>query len=583
MAKTKIFISSVQQEFALERQLLHDYILADPLLGRFFEPFLFERLPATDQRLDAIYLKEVENSHIYLGLFGKSYGFEDANGISPTEREFDKATELHKTRLIYLTKDDAHERHSKENALIQNAQAFLVRKQFSTIDELKFSVYASLVNYLIDKEIIRTGPFDATLNPKATLDDIDENKVRIFVQVARSNRGFPLQEFAPIQDILTHLNLSNGQRVTNAAVLLFGKEPQRFFINSEVRCAHFHGHIVEKPIPSYKVFKGDVFELVDQALDFVLSKLDYAVGTRSDDTSIPGKYEVPKEIISEAIVNAIAHRDYTENGSVQVMLFRDRIEIVNPGALPMGWSVDKLNKPYPSVPFNPLLAEPMYLKGYIERMGTGTGDIIRVALQSNLKQPIFEQNDDFKTTLFRPNLEILHPHHPLSTPQAPPKFPLSSIELKNLLKALDGEMSRSEIQEILGLRDTKNFRENYIEPTLKEDFIQMSHPENPNHPQQKYSLTAKGQLVLKNIIEGRNEYLNEGVKINIEGANENVLAELQHLYRIISSAEGKKAIELNELINKSLATTERYLKILRENNLIEFVGAPKTGGYYIKK
>lgn len=208
-------------------------------------------------------------------------------------------------------------------------------------------------------------------------------------------------------------------------------------------------------------------------------------------------------------------------------------------------------------------------------------------LFGNLKQPIFEQNDDFKTTLFRPNIEILHPHHPLSTPQAPPKFPLSSIELKNLLKALDGEMSRSETQEILGLRDPKNFRENYIKPALKEDVIQMGHPENPNHPEQKYCLTAKGQLVLKNIIEGRNEYLNEGVnegvKINIEGANENVLAELQHLYSIISSAEGKKAIELNELIHKSLATTERYLKILRENNLIEFVGAPKTGGYYIKK
>ena len=100
MPKTKIFISSVQVEFAEERQALYDYILADPLLGRFFEPFLFERLPATDQRADTIYLREVEHSHIYLGLFGKKYGFEDAKGVSPTEREFDKASELHKTRLI---------------------------------------------------------------------------------------------------------------------------------------------------------------------------------------------------------------------------------------------------------------------------------------------------------------------------------------------------------------------------------------------------------------------------------------------------------------------------------------------------
>ena len=295
MAKKRIFISSVQAEFATERQVLHDYILADPLIGRFFEPFLFEQLPATDQRADAVYLKEVGNSDIYLGIFGCQYGFEDTEGVSPTEREFDQATQLHKTRLIYLSNHTSSQRNAKENELISKAQAFLVRKRFSTVDELKAAVYASLVNYLIEKEIIRTGPFDATFHPTATLNDIDEEKVKDFVRVARHKRGFPLQETATVQDIFIHLNLIDENRITNAALLLFGKTPQRFFINSEVRCAHFHGTIVEKPIPSYKVFKGDVFELVDQAVDFVLSKLDYSVGTRSNETSIPGEYKYPKK------------------------------------------------------------------------------------------------------------------------------------------------------------------------------------------------------------------------------------------------------------------------------------------------
>lgn len=87
-------------------------------------------------------------------------------------------------------------------------------------------------------------------------------------------------------------------KITNAAILLFGKEPQRYFLNTEVRCVYFHGAIVEKPIPSYKVFKGDVFELVDQSVDFVLSKLNYAIGTRSEETAIPGKHEIPKEMIA---------------------------------------------------------------------------------------------------------------------------------------------------------------------------------------------------------------------------------------------------------------------------------------------
>ncbi|MBU3661315.1 MAG: hypothetical protein FGM14_15710 [Flavobacteriales bacterium] len=79
------------------------------------------------------------------------------------------------------------------------------------------------------------------------------------------------------------------------------------------------------------------------------------------------------------------------------------------------------------------------------------------------------------------------------------------------------------------------------------------------------------------------EGVNEGVNLKIEGVNEGVLLELNYLYNTIVNQEGKKAVELNTLVNKSLATTERYLKILREQGYIEFRGASKTGGYFIKK
>jgi predicted HTH transcriptional regulator len=280
---------------------------------------------------------------------------------------------------------------------------------------------------------------------------------------------------------------------------LFGKDPQRFFINSEVRCVYFHGTIVEKPIPSYKVFKGDVFELVDQATDFVLSKLDYSIGTRSQEVSIPGKYEIPKEIVAEAIVNAVAHRDYTNNGSVQVMLFSDRLEVVNPGALPLGWTIEKLKGLHTSVPANPLLAEPMYLKGYIERLGTGTADIIRIAKENKLKEPDFEQNEDFKTTIYRPTTDQLPTKYRPSTDQVPLKFPSSSVEVRNLLKVMQGEMSRKEIQELLELKHSANFRENYLEPALADEVIEMKYLDSPNHPKQKYLVTEKGNEIRNSI------------------------------------------------------------------------------------
>lgn len=499
MPKTKIFISSVQAEFAEERQMLFEYILSDPMLGRFFDPFLFERLPAIDQRTDTIYLNEVQQCPVYLGLLGTKYGFEDAEGISPTEREFDHATLHHKTRLIFLTSHNAQERNDKQNAFIQKAQLALIRKRFATIDELKTAVYASLVNYLIEKELIRVGPFDASLDPSATLEDIDESKVRDFVKTARAKRGFKLQESAAIEDVLVHLNLMKENRITNAAILLFGKEPQRFFINSEVRCVHFHGTIVEKPIPSYKVFKGDVFELVDQAVDFVLSKLDYSVGTRSQEISIPGKYEIPKEIVTEAIVNAVAHRDYTNNGSIQVMLFSDRLEVINPGALPLGWTIEKLKTLHTSVPANPLLAEPMYLKGYIERLGTGTADIIRIARENNLQEPDFEQKDEFKAILYRPSSAQIPTELRPSTDQVPQNLRSTSVEVRNLLKVMEGEMSRKEMQQALELKHEGNFRENYLEPALADAIIEMKYPNSPNHPKQKYLITEKGIEIKKQL------------------------------------------------------------------------------------
>ena len=84
MKPLRIFISSVQKEFASERLALRDYLAGDPLMRRFFEVFLFEDVPASDRRADDLYLDEVTRCNIYLGLFGNDYGFEDEKGVSPT-------------------------------------------------------------------------------------------------------------------------------------------------------------------------------------------------------------------------------------------------------------------------------------------------------------------------------------------------------------------------------------------------------------------------------------------------------------------------------------------------------------------
>ncbi|HAQ61456.1 TPA: transcriptional regulator, partial [Candidatus Delongbacteria bacterium] len=323
----RIFISSVQSEFSKERKMLYDYISKDDMLSKFFLPFIFEKHPAKGDTVKKVYLDEVSKSDIYLGLFGKDYGFEDEEGISPTEREYDQAAKLKKTRLIFIKDVNEEHRNTKEKKLIVKSEKSVVRKKFSSAMELKASVYSALVRYLEDNGQIRTGPFDATFHPEATLDDLDPEKITNFIRKARYERRFPLPIETPPEILLAHLNLLKNDRLTNAAILLFGKQPQRFFLSSEVKCAQFYGYTVEKPIPAHQVYKGTVFEMADQAVDFVLSRIDLWVGTRAETNAVPTRYEIPREAILEAIVNAVVHRDYTSNASVQVMLFRDRLEV----------------------------------------------------------------------------------------------------------------------------------------------------------------------------------------------------------------------------------------------------------------
>ena len=461
MRRIKIFISSVQSEFSEERMMLCHYIRTDVLLGKFFEPFIFEEVPANTFPVTHVYLKEVEQCDIYLGLYGNLYGYEDEEGISPTEREYDLATLLHKSRLIFIKSIDEDNRHPKENALIKKVERDIVRKTFVDIEGLRTSVYASLIRYLEEKEYIRWKPFDASCDNGATLDDLDEDKMKRFIQMARSKRNFPLSVETPPVTLLTHLDLIDEKmRIANAALLLFGKKPQKFFIASEVKCVQFYGDVVEKPIPAYQIYRGDVFELVDQATSFVMSRIDNWVGTRSEgeNAAVPTHPELPMDAVKEAMVNAICHRDYTSNASVQVMLFRNRLEVWNPGVLPYGLTVQKLQGPHKSLPANPLLADPMYWNGYIEKVGTGTEDIINKCREYGLKTPEFHQEEDFRVVIWRAGEEQNTPKRSKAIQSDPKRSkaiqsdPEKIERLIGLIKEAP-TISRAELAERLGISE----------------------------------------------------------------------------------------------------------------------------------
>lgn len=509
MKRIRIFISSVQSEFSEERAILGQYIRTDALLGKFFETFLFEDVPANEASPQQVYLGEVEISDIYLGLYGNKYGYEDADGVSPTEREYDRAAELHKTRLIFIKSIGEANRHPKETALIKKVERDIVRKTFVDVEGLRTSVYASLVRYLEEKEYIRWQPFDAAFDSNATLEDLDEDKMHDFIVQARAKRGFSLAENSSPEKLLTHLSLMDERgRISNSAVLLFGKRPQRFFITSEVKCVQFFGNVVEKPLPAYQICRGTLFDMIDQATAFVMDRVDLAVGTRSegDTASVPTNYELPPDAVKEAIVNAVAHRDYTSNGSVQVMLFRNRLEVWNPGQLPYGLTVNKLLGPHKSLPANPLIADPLFWSGYVDKVGTGTEDIVNLCKDKGLKMPEYHQEEDFRVVIWRQNSEKGSSEEPSmdqvttklspSSHQVVAKLSSSIPVLFELLRKMANPMSAREMREFCGQKDHTYFKKNVIDPLIELGVVEMTQPDSPNSPKQRYRLTEAGKGLL---------------------------------------------------------------------------------------
>jgi predicted HTH transcriptional regulator len=276
------------------------------------------------------------------------------------------------------------------------------KRRFGSVPELTATLYASLVDHLERSGLLRTRPLDTSACSQATLADLSEEKLRWFLRRARQERQFALAQNTALPKVLAHLNLIDAGHPTYAAILLFGKQPQKFLISSEVKCLHFHGTEVQKPIPSYQIYRGTVFDLVDQSIDFVMSKIARTVGTRAQGPEAPVGYELPREAVAEAIVNAVVHRDYTSNASVQVMLFNDRLEVWNPGELPPPLTMEQLRLPHASIPHNPLVADPFFLAHYIEKVGSGTLDMIARCRAAGLPEPAFEQRSgQFVTTVWR--------------------------------------------------------------------------------------------------------------------------------------------------------------------------------------
>jgi ATP-dependent DNA helicase RecG len=187
-------------------------------------------------------------------------------------------------------------------------------------------------------------------------DDLDAGLIRKVAETIRERRGYAIDPGRKPAKVLERLGLVQAGLFTNAALVLFGKNPAEWYPQTRVRAARFQGSDRTEFIDN-KVFEGSLFSLVESLVSFMQSHIPVASRFDRNDVQRRDLLAYPLPAIREAIVNALVHRDYSAfDGGMSVAVYDGRIEFWNSGSLPDEMTVDDLRTTHPSRPINPDIA-----------------------------------------------------------------------------------------------------------------------------------------------------------------------------------------------------------------------------------
>ena len=318
--------------------------------------------------------------------------------------------------------------------------------------------------------------FDSVPCPRCNIDEeLDKKNFKQFLLASAISGSVSPQQI--LNNLQTFDELG---AIKNGGVLFFGQQPEAFFPQAIVRCVRFKGttkvHIIDD-----KTYGGPLYQQYIQAEAWVKDKLEVAyiiegTGPRKE------IWEIPLTVFKEAIINALSHRDYYEQGAVTMIeVYDDRVEISNPGGLLSGVKKDFGRK---SMTRNPLIFGLFTRMDLVEQVASGIPRMHEEMQGAGLPEPIFSTDGGFFTVEFKR-----------------PK---------------------------------------------KDDIVNV-------------------------IVNPDNVIVNDKESIK------------KTIFELITNKEGLSASDIAKLIDRSWRTTMRYLNLLKKENKIEFRGAPKNGGYYIKQ
>ncbi len=240
--------------------------------------------------------------------------------------------------------------------------------------------------------------WDDVIEDRATIDDIDFETIYRFLKDSKMKERMPNVEGLSEIEILDKLHLAENKALKRSAIILFGKDPNKFYPNICLKIGRFGDS--DTDLRFHEVIKGNLIQILFQSLQ----KLDDKSLVKP--ISFEGMLriendEYPNLALREMILNALVHRTYM-GAHIQMRVYDNRISIWNQGGLPQELSIQSLKSIHNSIPRNPKIAEACFMAGYIDTWGRGTIKIIEECKKANLPEPeIKEMDGGISVTLYK--------------------------------------------------------------------------------------------------------------------------------------------------------------------------------------
>jgi ATP-dependent DNA helicase RecG len=278
--------------------------------------------------------------------------------------------------------------------------------------------------------------WDEVIEEDATFDDIDEATIKKYLRKAEEAGRLPDIDGLSTPELLEKLRLTKNGKLKRAAIVLFGKDPGRFYSSTFVKIGKFEDD--DFTIRFQEVEEGNIIQLLDKVLrtldhKFLIRNISF-VGMNRVET-----LEYPIPALREMILNALIHRNYM-GAHTQLRVYDKKLFLWNHGTLPEGITLAELTETHSSFPRNPALAEACFKGGYIDAWGSGTTKILDACKAAGLPEPIMEEKwGGFIVTLFKERFSI----------EELQKLGLNERQIKAVLYVKEkGKITNSEYQEM---------------------------------------------------------------------------------------------------------------------------------------